>query len=116
MDKIIHKTVFGKLHFYNSTFYNKIFTPIHLHNPNNFYKQSIKRNIWFDNMHGDFTFSYINIGTIQKINFIYTSDIFLQDDSNIIEERFVFGFKNIPIKPYSSHYHKLTLNGQEVEL
>lgn len=116
MHKIIHKTVFGKLFFYNSNFYKKIFTPIHLHNPNNFYKQSVKRNIWFDDMHGDFTFSYVNIGTREKINFIYTSDILLQNDTNILEERFVFGFKNIPIKPYSSHYHKLTLNGQEVQL
>jgi len=116
MHKIIHKTVFGKLFFYNSTFYNKIFTPIHLHNPNNFYKQSVKRKIWFDDMEGEFIFSYVNIGTIKKINFIYTSDITLQNDSNIIEERFIFGFKNIPMKPYSSYYHKLTLNGEEVEL
>ena len=116
MNKIIHKTVFGKLFFYNSNFYNKIFTPIHLHNPNNFYTRSVKRNIWYDNMEGEFIFSYVNIGTIQKINFIYTSDILLQNEANIIEERFVFGFKNILKNPYSSYLHKLTLNGQEVIL
>ena len=66
-------------------FYNKIFPPIHLHDPNNFYTRSVKRNIWYDNMEGEFIFSYVNIGTIQKINFIYTSDILLQNDSNILE-------------------------------
>jgi len=116
MHRIIHKTVFGKLFFFNSNFYNKLFPPIHLHDPNNFYTRSVKRNIWFDDMKGEFIFSYVNVGTIQKINFIYTSDILLQNDTNTIEERFIFGFRNIPIKPFRSHYHKLTLNGDEVEL
>ena len=112
----MHKTLFSKLLLYNPKYNKLIFTPVHLHDPTNFYTKSYKRTIILDDMQGDFVFSHVNIGTRENINFIYTSNLLLKNDENIVEEIYVFGFRTRIINPYTSYYHKLTMNGKDIKL
>ena len=112
----MHRTLFGKLFCFNPKYSSSLFKPIHLHDPCNFYNTSHTRNIIFDDMEGRLIFSYVNIGTIKNVNFIYRSDILLYNDSNTIKELYVYGFKNVDKNPYTSYYHKLTLNDMDAEI